>query len=591
MKVIILKEKLDALANAIGIKAKRRLPQTIDELIETVELINPKLQAKTVTPKKTAQTVTADQGYDGLAEVDVKAAPLQYRYVNIDVSGGWDITPDPPNFGLSEVLINVPQSNLPTSGAASYRGTLKATIGHSTSQTLYLNIPKGFINSASYYTIPKTPTATYDPPTATKGAVSNHSVTITPSHRIKSTGYIYSGNQLGTDISVSASELVSGTLTVSSAGDKNVTNYATASIPAGTAGTPTAAKGAVSNHSVSVTPSVTNTTGFITGSTKTGTAVTVTASELASGTKSITANGTGIDVVGYEAVDVNVAAPTPTLQTISKTYTPTTSQQTESVTADQGYDGLSAVNVTVNAMPTGSVTAPSTISGTAATVSTGNNTLTLSKTVSVTPNVTQAGYVSAGTAGNSSVSLTANVTTQAAQTIYPSTSDQTINSGRYLTGNQTIKGVTYANLTADNIKNGVTITIGDSADADRITSVTGTYTGGGGTSKNAQVVQQNSTRITSTSYTKACGDITVSKTGTYDVYWTAYRTSTSGTWGTQLYIGGAAYGTAQTTFNSYYQAIHLSNISLTANQTVAVYGRSRGSNYYLYVGQLTIIEA
>lgn len=85
-------------------------------------------------------------------------------------------------------------------------------------------------------------------------------------------------------------------------------------MPSGTAGTPTATKGAVSNHSVSVTPSVTNTTGYITGSTKTGTAVTVTAAELESGTKSITANGTNIDVIGYSAVDV--AVPTSTSKAI-----------------------------------------------------------------------------------------------------------------------------------------------------------------------------------------------------------------------------------------------------------------------------------
>lgn len=77
-------------------------------------------------------------------------------------------------------------------------------------------------------------------------------------------------------------------------------------MPSGTAGTPTATKGTVSNHQVSVTPSVTNQTGYITGSTKTGTAVTVTASELASGNKEITANGTGIDVVGYSTVSVAV---------------------------------------------------------------------------------------------------------------------------------------------------------------------------------------------------------------------------------------------------------------------------------------------
>jgi hypothetical protein len=78
-------------------------------------------------------------------------------------------------------------------------------------------------------------------------------------------------------------------------------------MPSGTAGTPTATKGTVSNHSVSVTPSVTNSTGYITGGTKSGTAVTVSASELVSGTKSITENGTGIDVANYAAVDVNVS--------------------------------------------------------------------------------------------------------------------------------------------------------------------------------------------------------------------------------------------------------------------------------------------
>ena len=81
---------------------------------------------------------------------------------------------------------------------------------------------------------------------------------------------------------------------------------ATKSVAAGTAGTPTATKGTVSNHSVSVTPSVTNSAGYISGGTKSGTAVTVSASELVSGTKSISENGTGIDVTNYASVDVAV---------------------------------------------------------------------------------------------------------------------------------------------------------------------------------------------------------------------------------------------------------------------------------------------
>ena len=81
---------------------------------------------------------------------------------------------------------------------------------------------------------------------------------------------------------------------------------ASKSVASGTAGTPTATKGTVSNHSISVTPSVTNTTGYITGSTINGTAVTIDVTELESGTKSITANGTGISVSGYSSVDVSV---------------------------------------------------------------------------------------------------------------------------------------------------------------------------------------------------------------------------------------------------------------------------------------------
>lgn len=181
----------------------------------------------------------------------------------------------------------------------------------------------------------------------------------------------------------------------------------------------------------------------------------------------------------------------------SKTISPTESSQT--VSPDSGYDALSSVTVNAisstyvgsgiarksssdltasgatvtvpagyyssqatKSVSSGSATAPASISGSSATVSTGTNTLTLTKTVSVTPSVS-AGYVSAGTAGNSSVSLTASVTTKATATITPGTSNQTIASGTYLTGTQTISG--DADLTAANIKKGV-----------QIFNVTGSYT-------------------------------------------------------------------------------------------------------------------
>ena len=184
-------------------------------------------------------------------------------------------------------------------------------------------------------------------------------------------------------------------------------------------------------------------------------------------TLSATVNGTYTATSGtaYSEVVVNVPSGSPNLQ--SKSATPTESTQT--VTADSGYDGLSSVEVgaisstyvgsgitqrsasdltasgatvtvpsgyyasqATKAVSNGSATAPASISGTAATVSTGTNTLTLSKSVSVTPSVTE-GYISSGTAGNSNVSLTANVTTKAAATITPTTTNQTIASGTYLT--------------------------------------------------------------------------------------------------------------------------------------------------------------
>lgn len=120
------------------------------------------------------------------------------------------------------------------------------------------------------------------------------------------------------------------------------------------------------------------------------------------------------------------------------------------VTAPAGYYATNATKTVAS----GSAMAPATISGTSASVSTGTNTITLSKTVSVTPDVS-AGYVSSGTAGNSAVSLTASVTTKAAATITPTTSNQEIAAGTYLTGKQTILG--DENLVSANIVAGVSI--------------------------------------------------------------------------------------------------------------------------------------
>lgn len=98
-----------------------------------------------------------------------------------------------------------------------------------------------------------------------------------------------------------------------------------------------------------------------------------------------------------------------------------------------------------------------------ATVTQATPSVSVSSNGLITASVTQtAGYVSAGTKSG-----TKQLTTKAATTYTPSTSNQTIASGTYLTGTQTIKG--DANLVAGNIKSGTSIF-----------GVVGTYEGSGG---------------------------------------------------------------------------------------------------------------
>lgn len=185
---------------------------------------------------------------------------------------------------------------------------------------------------------------------------------------------------------------------------------------------------------------------------------------------------------------------TPSLQT--KTVSP--SESTQTVSPDSGYDGLS--KVTVNA-----------ISST---------------------------YIGSG------------VTKKAAATYTPKTSDQSIASGQYLRGTQTIKG--DANLVAGNIKSGVSIF-----------GVTGTYTGGGssGGSGNSNVEAYAVTSTSpSVSFKTASGTIKI---------W-GYGTITSqGGWGGQTtsliafagdkYYKGAVYGDPSSTSLS----LSISNGKLT----------------------------
>ena len=399
---------------------------------------------------------------------------------------------------------------------------------------------------------------------------------------------------------------------------------ATKTITSGTEGTPTATKGSVSNHSISVTPSVTNTAGYISGGTHTGTAVTVSASELDSGTKSISANGTGIDVVGYAAVDVAVPAssndfiitlsynsttqkyePDRTyaeidaahtagkdiileldvqypncysvggwynteegneydywvdefieyqvgntyrtyiyseiysytssgLQKIDSSYSYYTDdadaavaevkagkifynangRQVGTATARSSSDlTASGATVTVPAgiyasqatksVTSGSATPAASISATGATITTGTNTLTLSKSVSNTPQVS-AGYVSSGTAGNSSVSLTATVNTRSSSDLTASGDTVTAPAGYYASA--ATKSVASGTAGTPSATKG-TVSNHQVSVTPSVTNTTGYITGG----------TKTGTAVTVTASELVSGSETKSTNGTYDV--------------------------------------------------------------------------
>lgn len=121
---------------------------------------------------------------------------------------------------------------------------------------------------------------------------------IVRSKTIKETVYV------GTEKRSAADLIVSGDTVTAPEGFYQVD--ASKAVAHGTEGVPAATKGQVSDHSVLVTPSVTNEAGYIAGGTKTGEGVLVTAAELVSGNKAITENGSDIDVTNYETASVDV---------------------------------------------------------------------------------------------------------------------------------------------------------------------------------------------------------------------------------------------------------------------------------------------
>ena len=295
------------------------------------------------------------------------------------------------------------------------------------------------------------------------------------------------------------------------------------------------------------------------------------------GTKeiSISSNGTTTeDVTNYANAEINVNVPNSYTSSDEGKVVSSGAlvSQTSSSTSVNGTINTTTINsLTVN-VPTGTARSSSdlTVSGATVTVPAGLYSAQATKTVASgtegTPIATK------GTVNNHSISVTPSVT----------------NTAGYISGS-TKTGTTVTVSASELVSGSETKTENGTYD---VTNLAELIVNIPNTSKNVQIVQ-GTTRTSSSTLTAIGASLTVSKTGTYDVYWSAARSSTSSsyTFATRLYIDGTAYGSENTSWSNSIQNNHLSNVSLTANQTIRVYGReSRNSSYYVYAPTLIIIE-
>lgn len=281
---------------------------------------------------------------------------------------------------------------------------------------------------------------------------------------------------------------VTGNITNKSSTDLTVSG-ATVTAPAGYYAN-AASKAVSTTTHPNPSASITSSTGVVTASHTQGTGY------VTSGTTTSTLNLTtqaGKTVTPTETAQTAVASyrwttGTVSVAAISSTYVGTGVAKKSSadltasdstVTAPAGYYSIAATKsisagsafppaVTITKAPTFSMNS-----------STGVVTASYTGSSSITPTVT-AGYISQGTAGTISTSGTSTyqLITKNADNITASTANQTISSYRWLTGAQTILGITTTNLSAENIKSGVTVKVGDTLNSSRITQITGTYAGG-----------------------------------------------------------------------------------------------------------------
>ena len=323
--VIVNKEKIDLLANAIANKSGESLTLTLDEMVDAVDGIE-----------------TGGGGITPTGNIDITSAGVT------DVTNYATATVAEGNIGINTT------GNFQTVNGV-YRFRFSAEAGVDSNNDMG---EEGYIADhttvTDYFDFSALSSGTSVTPTESAQTVGGQRVVMAGAVTVNAipSNYVGSGITQRTSSDLSAS---GATVTAPSG---YYASSASKSVASGTEGTPTATKGTVSNHAVTVTPSVTNSAGYISGGTHNGTAVTVSASELVSGSQTVTENDT-YDVTNLATLVVNVSGGSSTVAVGTKTATLSASASTISFTglsgnptsfvvtssADQSTGGTKAVAV------------------------------------------------------------------------------------------------------------------------------------------------------------------------------------------------------------------------------------------------------